>query len=61
MNTYHISIARASLTALEAIIAGEQPAIAVKTCFTMRKVVNELYNMGLSPDEIAEAIEKHPA
>ena len=56
MNTYHISFFRASLTALAAILGGENPVIAAQACFRMRRLVNCLYDLGMEPEDIAELV-----
>ncbi|MCH4183416.1 MAG: hypothetical protein LKF48_09710 [Prevotella sp.] len=56
MNTYHISYLLALSTALSAILGGERPVVAIQACLRMRRLVNCLYDLGMSPEDIAELV-----
>jgi hypothetical protein len=59
MNTYHISFFRASLTALSAILGGERPVVAIQACLRMRRLVNCLYDLGTTPEELSNVLNQH--
>jgi len=56
MKSNHISILKAFLTVIRVILAGENPSIAFVTCFRMRRITNKLYDLGISPEEILDAL-----
>lgn len=60
MNTCHISVIRAIRTAFLMIYkGGEQPAFAIRTAFRLRAIVNELYRMGMTPEELSSTLNQH--
>lgn len=56
MKSNHISIATAILTVIKVILAGEEPITAIQTCFKMRTLTNMLFDMGLAPEDIFDAV-----
>ena len=56
MKSNHISITMTVFTVIKVILAGEKPIAAIQTCFRMRTLTNMLFDMGLSPEEIYNAL-----
>jgi hypothetical protein len=58
MKSNHVSITMAVFTVIKVILAGEEPITAFQTCFRMRTLTNMLFDMGMSPEEIFNALPK---
>jgi hypothetical protein len=56
MKSNHVSITKAVFTVIKVILAGEESITAIQTCFRMRTLTNMLFDMGLSPEEIFNAL-----
>jgi hypothetical protein len=56
MKSNHVSITMAVFTVIKVILAGEKPITAIQTCFRMRALTNMLFDMGMSPEEIFNAL-----
>ena len=52
MKSNHVSITMAVFTVIKVILAGEKPIAAIQTCFRMRALINMLFDMEMSPEEI---------
>jgi hypothetical protein len=56
MKSNHISIVMTVFTVIKVILAGEEPITAIRTCFRMRTLTNMLFDMGMSPEELFNAL-----
>lgn len=56
MKSNHISITMTVFTVIKVILTGEEPITAIRTRFRMRTLTNMLFDMGLSPEEIYNAL-----
>ena len=52
MKSNHISITMTVFTVIKVILAGEKPIAAIQACFRMRALINMLFDMEMSPEEI---------
>jgi hypothetical protein len=60
MKSNHISIAKAAITTFHVILAGEEPFNAFLTCFRMRRITNMLFDLGMTPEDLQEALSINP-
>lgn len=56
MKSNHISVAKATITTFYVILAGEDPLNAILTCFKMRRLTNKLFDLGVTPEDLQEAL-----
>ena len=60
MKSNHISVTKATITTFYVILAGEDPLNAILTCFKMRRLTNMLFDLGLTPEDLQEALSVNP-
>jgi hypothetical protein len=60
MKSNHISITKAAITTFHVILAGEDPIGAFMTCFKMRRITNMLFDLGMTPEDLQEALSINP-
>jgi hypothetical protein len=56
MKSNHVSITMAAFAVIQVILSGEKPIAAIQTCFRMWALTNILFDMGMSPEEIFNAL-----
>jgi hypothetical protein len=56
MKLEHVSYVTVIITIIKTIIAGEKPAIAIRACFSMRRLVNKAYSFGITAEELLEML-----
>jgi len=60
MKSNHISVTKAAITSFCDILAGEDPLNAIMTCFRMRALKNMLFDLGVTPEDLQEALSINP-
>ena len=60
MKSNHISITKSAIITFHVILAGENPLNAILTCFKMRRITNMLFDLGVTPEDLQEALSINP-
>ena len=60
MKSNHISITKSAIITFHVILAGENPLNAILTCFKMRRITNMLFDLGMTPEDLQEALSINP-
>lgn len=60
MKSNHISITKAAITTFHVILAGEGRFNAIMTCFRMQALKNMLFDLGVTPEDLQEALSINP-